>query len=238
MPADRAVCDPAGGRVSARAAASTLYDISRPISPAIAVWPGDQTFQVRWTMRLAAGDACNVAAVTMSVHTGTHADAPYHFDEQGAAIADVPLEPYVGPATVVEAAGGSIDVDILDGLDLARIRRVLFKTGASGLPESQWDTGFAYLTERAARRLADCGVLLVGTDAPSVDPHDSRTLAAHRTLARGGVAILESLHLAAVPPGEYDLMALPLRLVGLDASPVRAVLRPLAAPDARDLKGV
>ena len=214
--------------------AVTLYDISRPVSPAIAVWPGDQAFHMRWTMRLASGDSCNVAAVTMSVHTGTHADAPYHFDEHGAAIADVPLEPYLGPATVVEAgAGGSIDGDTLRALDLARIRRVLFKTRASGLPESQWDTGFAFLTERAAQHLADSGLLLVGTDAPSVDAHDSKTLAAHRALARGGVAILESLHLAAVPPGEYELIALPLRLAGLDASPVRAVLRPLAAQNAR-----
>lgn len=216
-----------------------LYDISRPVSPAIAVWPGDQAFQMRWTMRLDAGDSCNVAAVTMSVHTGTHADAPYHFDDRGSAITSVSLEPYLGPATVVEIrAGDAIDLTDLQGLALTGVRRILFKTKASGLPESQWDTAYVYLTERAAQHLADHSVLLVGTDAPSVDAHDSKTLAAHRALARGGVALLESLHLAAVPPGEYELIALPLRLVGLDASPVRAVLRPLAGRDARDIKGV
>lgn len=216
-----------------------LYDISRPVSPGIAVWPGDQAFQARWTMRVDAGDACNVAAVTMSVHTGTHADAPYHFDDLGAAIADVSLDAYVGPATVVEAgARGTIDVDDLQALDFARIRRILFKTKTSRLDASQWDFAYAYLTERAARWVADRGLLLVGTDAPSVDPSDSKTLMAHKLLAAGRVAILESLSLAAVPPGEYELIALPLRLVGLDASPVRAILRTIAAEGAQDLKGV
>ncbi|MDQ7858909.1 MAG: cyclase family protein [Armatimonadota bacterium] len=204
-----------------------LYDISRPVSSGTAVWPGDQQFEPRWTMHQESGHSVTVAAVTMSVHTGTHADAPFHFDPDGRPIGAVALEPYLGPAVVVEVHTPHIGLAEVEAMGLAGFRRVLFKTRASAVPASEWDTEFPYLTEQAAQWLADQGMLLVGTDAPSVDAFSSRALLAHKALARGGVAILEWLDLAAVPPGAYELIAIPLKLVGLDASPVRAVLRPL-----------
>jgi arylformamidase len=203
-----------------------LYDISRSISPATAVWPGDEPFSSEWSMSLDRGDSVNVAAIHMSVHTATHADAPLHFLRDGESIDRVDLDKFVGPALVVEV--GDVDfigLEHVQDLDLQRDRRLLFKTSASSLPDDRWPESFAYLSEEAADYLGAKGVELVGMDTPSVDSFDSKSLSTHKILLEHQVVILENLVLRDVPAGRYELIALPLKLVGLDASPVRAVLR-------------
>ena len=175
--------------------------------------------------RIADGDAVNVSALTLSTHAGTHADAPYHYAENGARLADVPLDVHIGSATLIEVeTDGEILPSHLADVDLSRVERLLVRTSASAQPDDVWHDDFAYLSVAAAELLGTHGVRLFGTDAASVDPMQSKTLDAHRALLRGGVYILESLQLRNVPPGEYELIALPLK-VALDGSPVRAVLR-------------
>ncbi len=171
-----------------------------------------------------------MAEIALSVHLGTHADGPAHTADGPAPIGRVPLERYIGPAVVVHAPGAAaLEESLLDGLDLARTPRVLFRSrrGALGAPGEDplaFPREFAALTPALARRLVAAGARLVGTDAPSVDPADSTALEVHGILAAGDVAILENLLLDDVAPGEYTLVALPLRLMEADSSPVRAVL--------------
>ena len=203
----------------------TIYDITIPISPPLAVWPGDIQYKFALGMSISGGDSVNVGAVTMSVHTGTHADAPYHFEDNGAGIDAVSLEAYIGPALVIDAAGREfIGPDVFAGLDLNETPRVLLKTGAwtdySVFPEY-----IPTLTEEATAFLASQGIRLFGVDVPSVDVLDSKTLPIHHLLNSTNIRILESLNLHRVPPGVYELIALPLRFVGADGSPVRAILR-------------
>ena len=202
-----------------------IYDISRAISPKIAIWPGDQPFKQRWTMRIAEGAAVNVAVITLSTHTGTHVDAPLHVDDTGLDVAQLPLEALLGPAVVIDVQGAErITLEHVAGIDLQRMPRLVFKTGVSELPDDRWPERFPPIDPELAEHLGRQGVVLVGTDAPSVDPADSKTLETHKILAHYKIVNLESLQLREVPPGEYELIALPLKLYGLDASPVRAVL--------------
>ncbi len=203
-----------------------IYDISQTLQEGMGVWPGDQKYRVRWTMRLESGDSCNVSALTMSAHTGTHLDAPYHFDKVGCDIAAVALSHYVGPARVVQLETGAAITELaLEGLDWKGVTRVLFRTRASALPEGRFERNFAHISEDAAEFLGNLGLLLVGTDAPSVDAFDSKDMASHKVLLKHGVSILEGVRLGHVPPGDYELICLPLKLAGLDGSPVRAILR-------------
>lgn len=205
-----------------------IYDITRPITPTLAGWPGDTRFSSRWVMRMADGDSVNVSALTMSTHLGTHADAPYHFAEDGERLGQMPLDAYMGPAQVVELdLVGPILPGHLAHLDLTTVERLLVKTPASLRPDDRWDDDFAYLSMETAGLLGRAGVRLFGTDAPSVDFVSSKTLDAHHALHQGRVAILEGLMLAHVPPGRYELIALPLK-VALDGGPLRAVLRAAA----------
>ena len=203
-----------------------LYDVTRPLVAGMPVWPGDAACEVAWTAHLGAESATNTAALRMSAHTGTHADGPYHVLPHGARIGAAPLDAYLGAARVVAAEGR----ETLDGRWMARVlaegapERLLVRTGAWTDPGA-FPTRFAALDEDAARMLADAGVRLFGTDAPSVDPFDSAGLPAHRVLLGAGMGILENLLLDDVPPGDYELIALPLRLEEADASPVRAILR-------------
>jgi arylformamidase len=201
-----------------------IHDISQPLGTGTPVWPGDQPVRLDWTMSRARGDSVNVAALTLSVHAGTHADGPRHCDDAGARPAELDLAPFLGPALLVDGRGReSLDLDAVEGIDLERAERILFRTRATA-DTAAFPLRFAALTPGLARRLGDAGIRLVGTDAPSVDPFDSKTLTAHRALTAGGVAILENLVLDGVGPGRYTLVALPLRLVEADSSPVRAVL--------------
>jgi arylformamidase len=204
-----------------------LYDISPTVHPEIPVWPGDTPFQARLTKLIAEGSSVNVTAITTTPHLGAHADAPFHTEPRGEGIAEIPLERYLGPCRVVKVpAAPLIEPRHVEGIDLASPSRLLFRSDSvrdrHGFPER-----FTALSPELAALLGERGVLLVGMDTPSVDPFDSKDLPAHHALARGGVAILEGLLLDGVPEGIYELIALPLKLAGLDASPIRAVLRSL-----------
>jgi arylformamidase len=203
-----------------------IFDISQTLCPEIANWPGDPEFRPRWTMRIGEGGASNVSAVDMCVHTGTHVDAPLHLDNAGCDIAGVPLDPFIGPARVLAIPSEkSIRISDLSALDWTNVKRILFKTRSRYLPEHLFDENFVFLEENAAGFLAGKGIRLVGTDAPSVDDFRSADLPSHRILLQNGIVILEGARLEHVPPGDYELVCLPLKLAGLDGSPVRAILR-------------
>ncbi len=176
-------------------------------------WPGDVPFSWRTTASLAEGSHYESSSFTMSSHLGTHADAPSHVIEGGAGAGSLRLERFLGPARVVDLPGrGEIGADALPARALGA-GRILFRTG-----------GLSFLSPLAAVRLAERGARLVGTDAASVDPDDAEDLPVHRALLERGVLLLENLDLSSVEPGDYTLIALPLRLTDLDAAPVRAVL--------------
>jgi arylformamidase len=201
-----------------------IIDISQPLSPATAVWPGDQPFTLDWTLRQDRGDSVNVSALTLSVHTGTHVDAGYHVLSAGARAAELPLEQFFGPAVVVDAVDLPVlDERVLERFDATRVSRVLFRT-RKRIDPGEFPLDFVAPTVELARRLVAAGIRLIGTDAPSMDAHDSKTLDAHRVFLEAGVAILENLVLSDVDPGDYTLVALPLKLIDADGSPVRAVL--------------
>jgi len=201
-----------------------IIDISQPVGDTIAVWPGDRPFQLDWSMSLAAGDSVNVAAIALSVHTGTHLDGFRHVSDTGATAAELPLDACIGPVRVVDALGQSrLGPGLLDGIDPHRTPRVLFRTRAA-IAAEEFPAEFAWLDPDLARRLVWDGFRLVGTDAPSIDPLESTDLTAHHLLAAGGVVNLENAVLTGVVPGDYILVALPLKLTGADSSPVRAVL--------------
>jgi arylformamidase len=207
-----------------------IWDISEPIEPRTAVFPGDTPFSAQWIMHLDRGDSCTVSAVTMSPHCGSHADAPSHFVAGGADIARVPLEPYVGPCRLADVRGeGAPPFIALESLEAAlhgRVERLLLRTNRSH-DHRRFDPGFTALGPAAARRLAAAGLRLVGIDTPSMDTAAAKDLATHRILAEAGIALLENLDLSAPPAGDYELIALPLRIAGGDSSPVRAILREL-----------
>ncbi|HEX9750871.1 MAG TPA: cyclase family protein [candidate division Zixibacteria bacterium] len=201
-----------------------IIDISQKLETGIAVWPGDTAFETFWVMQMGKGDACNVGSVTMSLHTGTHADAPLHFLSDGGSPVDADLTPYIGDVYVLDCAGvRELDRRAIGKLGQRTVKRVLFKTGTASA--TRFGDDFASFTAEAARLLMDRGVILVGIDTPSVDRADSKTLDAHKVFASAGAAILENLSLGHVAEGHYELIALPLKLAGMDASPVRAILR-------------
>ncbi|MGU7772206.1 arylformamidase [Burkholderia sp. MR1-5-21] len=206
----------------------TLWDISPPVAPATPVWPGDTPVTVERVWRMEAGSPVNVARLTLSPHTGAHTDAPLHYDADGAPIGEVPLETYLGPCRVIHCIGASPVVtpaDVAAALDGVP-PRVLLRTYAQA-PVAHWDPDFCAVAPATIDLLAECGVKLIGIDTPSLDPQESKTMDAHHRVRAHRMAILEGIVLDDVPPGDYELIALPLKLATLDASPVRAVLRAL-----------
>jgi arylformamidase len=201
-----------------------IYDISIPLCGAVASWPGDAPFETHWTMRRSEGATVNVSQIRMSVHSGTHTDAPYHFLDDGKTIDGLALEPYMGPARVIDVRNRPrIRRADLEAIDLEGTPRVLFRTDAwtdhSAFPQS-----IPVMDTDVPDMLAANGVVLIGVDVPSVDALDSKDLPVHHALGAHGICILESLSLAHIAAGSYRLIALPLNLVGSDGSPVRAVL--------------
>jgi arylformamidase len=204
-----------------------LYDLSPTVRPETPVYPGDAPFSTRLTASLAQGDAVNLSTLTTTPHIGSHVDAPFHTEPRGEAIGDLALGPFLGACRVVRVPPVPlIEPHHVEGLDLEGPRRLLFRTD-SVRDRSHFPDRYTALAPDLARLLAERGAVLVGIDTPSVDPLGSETLEAHHALLRGGVAILEGLVLDGVSEGVYELIALPLKLAGLDASPVRAVLRSL-----------
>ncbi len=200
-----------------------MIDITRRIYPGVPVWPGDTPYRFELAWQMAQGASVNVGRITTTTHLGTHLDAPWHYLEEGEALESIPLSLLIGPCQVVDARGQeALTVAFLRGVPLAE--RTLFYTGQPNDWASFPQTFMPVLPEAAAY-LAAQGVRLFGTDAPSVDPLDSKELPGHKALAQGGIYILEGLALEGVAPGRYELIALPLSLEGADAAPVRAVLR-------------
>jgi arylformamidase len=202
-----------------------VIDISRGLTARLAVWPGDQPFASTWTMRIDTGSTVNLSSVQFSTHAGTHADAPLHFLDEGASISEIPLLQFVGPCLIIDIQQATkITTAHVVINDKSRIPRLLFKTRHSAVSDTHWDPALVPITPSAVDRMAEQDVVLIGTDAPSVDPVESKSLDAHKALARHGIVNLENLSLQDVAPGLYFLVALPLKLPGLEAAPVRAVL--------------
>lgn len=204
-----------------------LYDISRAIHTEMAVWPGDPAFELRRVGKIADGSAVNVSALNMGAHTGTHVDAPYHFEDDAATLDGVDLSVYWGPAQVVTVSkqAGPLTPADFAGYDLGRAPRLLIHSPNSEADPNVFPSGFVHPGPELADYLGGLGVVLYGADAPSMDPQDSKDLAGHHALQRNNILILEGLDLSGVPDGVYELVALPLKLVDGDGSPVRAVLR-------------
>ena len=204
-----------------------LWDISPPVHAGSPVFPGDVAYSQGWSARIGPGCPVNVSTLTLSPHSGAHADAPLHYDAAGAAIGDVALEPYLGRCRVIHAIGRGplIEWQHLEHALADLPPRVLLRTYARQ-PEA-WDPDLAAFAPQTVERLADLGVLLIGIDTASIDPADSKALPSHQVIRRRNLRVLENLRLDAVPEGDYELIALPLKLMNADASPVPAVLRPL-----------
>ncbi len=204
-----------------------LYDISRTISPELAVWPGDAPFSFEQVSSIRQGASVNLTTLILSAHTGSHADAPWHFSDEGQHPADLRIDPYIGTAHVVTISRqrGGIEPSDFDGHDLSGVRRLLIHTWVSELPDSAWPEDFPYPTPELVDWLAERGLLLLGVDTPSVDRFDDSQLVCHHRLYEHGIATLESLLLSGVPDGVYELVALPLKIAGICGSPVRAILR-------------
>lgn len=202
-----------------------LLDISRPLTAKTEPWPGDTPFTSELTWRL--GDdssAVNVCAFRASTHIGSHVDAPWHFLADGARVHELPLEAFVGPARVIDALGAKHLIPASEAIlrQLEGAERALFRT-RDRLDALRFERGFAGLDPALAEELVRRRVKLFGTDAPSTDTLEG--LPSHKVLARGGCQIVEWLDLTRAAPGDYEFIGLPLRLEGLDASPIRAVLR-------------
>ena len=211
------------------ARSARIWDISPPVNAASPVFPGDAPFALQWAARIGPGCPVNISTLTLSPHTGAHADAPLHYDDEGAAIGEVALEPYLGHCRVVHAIGYG---PLVQWAHIAHALhelppRVLVRTYAR-MPQGHFDSALPAYAPDTVSRLADLGVLLIGIDSASIDPADSKLLPSHQLIRQRGLRVLENLLLDAVPEGDYELIALPLKLSTACASPVRAVLRELS----------
>jgi arylformamidase len=205
-----------------------LWDVSPPVDAQAPVFPGDTAYRQARAAEIAPGCPVNVSAITMSPHVGAHADAPLHYDPQGVAVGLLGLEPYLGRCRVIHA------IDVRPLIRVAHLEhalvdlppRVLIRTYRR-FPVDRFDDNLTAIDPAAVHELADRGVQLIGLDSASLDPADSKVLPSHQAVRARGLRVLENLLLDDVPEGDYELIALPLKLMTADASPVRAVLREL-----------
>ncbi len=203
-----------------------MIDITRPVGTRTAEWPGDTPFSIDWTLHVWRGDNVSVSRILMSPHVGTHADAPAHYRSGGATTGDFDLTAFIGPVRVIDARGSDhVNVSLVEERGAIGCPRVLVRV-LDVVRVDEFVRDFPALALEAAEALVDGGLRLYGTDAPSVDPMDSTRMNAHRALGAAGIPILENLDLTEVEPGDYDLLALPLKLEAAEAAPVRAVLLP------------
>ncbi|MFL6837726.1 MAG: arylformamidase [Bradyrhizobium sp.] len=207
----------------------SLIDISPPLRIGMASFPGDAAYRVAQTFTIGPDCPVNVGSIAMSAHCGAHADAPLHYDAEGAGIDRLDLRDFIGPARVIHARGkgplcGFDEISsALDGAPPRLLFRLMDRIDAM-----VWPAGFRALAAETVERLAQRGTRLIGVDVPSVDPETSKDLPSHIACNRHDIRIVENLVLADVEPGDYELIALPLKLEGLDAAPLRAVLRRLS----------
>jgi arylformamidase len=207
-----------------------IYDITPPITSCLQVWPGDTPPTREVLLDMQRGDNITLSTLRATVHLGAHADAPSHYARTAAAIHERSLTYYLGPAQVVRvAAARATRVTAEMVARPLRALRVLIATSTFPDPE-HFNTDFAALSPALVECLYEQGVKLIGIDTPSVDLFDSKDLPSHQMFLKHDMAILEGLALQDVPEGVYELIALPLRLVGFDASPVRAILRTIGEP--------
>ncbi len=221
----------------------TLWDISPPVHAASPVFPGDTAYTQQWVAQIGPGCPVNVCAITLSPHTGAHADAPLHYDPAGAAVGALDLDAFLGPCRVVHAIGCGPLVrpeHLAHALGNAAPGRAAPAGWANRplpprvlvrvyerQPADRFDDALPAFAPETVALLAARGVVLIGIDSASVDPADSKSLESHQVLRHHGLRVLENLLLDEVPEGDYELIALPLKLTTADASPVRAVLRAL-----------
>ncbi|MGM7724542.1 arylformamidase [Metabacillus sp. Hm71] len=200
-------------------------DISQPLDEKVPVWPGDTPFSNKLITNIEESGSVNVGQINMSTHTGTHIDAPFHFDNEGKKVIDLDVNIYIGKAKVIHLPNIScIGVKELSSLDLNGVVRLLIRTDA-WKDRQKFPQTIPYIQPELSKYLSEVGIRLLGLDLPSADPLDSKELSAHHQLAAHGIHILEGLVLANVLPGDYEMAALPLPLVEGDGSPVRAVLK-------------
>ncbi len=204
-----------------------IYDISRRLAVDTVVWPGDAPVELTKNASISAGESVNLGSISLSLHSGAHIDAPFHYSSDGATIDKLTLEPFVGPAHVLHIPNKeTITVADVLYLNFAVAKRLIIRT-------DRWKEGESFpakiplVSHELIKYLGEAGVLLLGVDVPSVDQITSKDLPNHNALGAWGIQILESLNLVGVPEGIYELIALPLKIIGADGSPVRAILRAL-----------
>jgi arylformamidase len=204
-----------------------LIDVSVPLDASLASYPNNLPFSLEATKRLARGDSSNVSAIHMSAHTGTHVDAPRHFYDHASGTDALPLDMLIGRVRVIEVRSrAGITADDLSGIDLSEEVRLLIKTQNSrlwGHPEFHAD--YVGVTESGAKFLVDHGIKVVGVDYLSVEVFKTPGAPAHHVLLGAGTIVIEGLDLSDVDPGVYELLCLPLKVVGSDGAPARVVLR-------------
>ena len=209
--------------------ASDWIDVSVTLKTGMVTWPGDPPVRISHALSMERGDPSTVSLLEMGAHTGTHMDAPAHFVRGGTGIGDIPLDASIGPARVIPIRDRtSIEPGELEGHAIRPGERVLFRTHNS---EHCWDTDafvedFVYVSEAAAEYLAGRQVRLVGVDYLSVGGFHADGVKIHRTLLNAGIWIIEGLNLKEVSPGPVDLVCLPLKILGGDGAPARALVRP------------
>ncbi len=207
-----------------------LIDISIPVSAATPEWPGDTPFSCGWKAKRSDGESINLSEFSTSPHVGTHADAPLHVEDGWAGSEALPLAAFMGTAYVLNAGQASATLSlewVQEQFAGEAPERLLLQTGQS-IATGTFPDSWPVLSPDAVRWLVKGGTRLVGTDAPSVDERESKALENHHELFVRGAYILENLSLGGVTPGWYELLAAPIKIVGLDAAPVRAVLRKLS----------
>lgn len=213
------------------------FDVTVPIASGTPPWPGDTAMDCRWTLRMADGESVNLSAITTSPHVGTHADAPLHVRDGGRPSDAIPTAPFSGFAHVVDVRDltGAISLEVLQSrlvpgdtlqqTDATRaLTRLLLRTGIS-VAAGRFPEAWPWLTPEAIATLAARGLVLLGTDAPSVDERHSKTLDSHHACFDNGAWVLENLDLRDVAPGRYEMRGLPMAVQGVDAAPVRVLLR-------------
>jgi arylformamidase len=206
-----------------------ILDISVPVSPGMPVWPGDPPVELERYRSISAGDDCNVSRICCSVHSGTHVDAPEHFIDNALTVEDMSLDTLIGTAQVIEVpADGAIEPDFLESVPLPHgTVRLLFKTRNSELwrqPDHNFHSNYVALSPQSAAWIVDRGIRLVGVDYLSVQLFSDSEPLTHRKLLAAGIVVVEGLNLQGVRPGSYRMICLPLKLVGSDGAPARAVL--------------
>lgn len=208
--------------------APVIHDVSIPLQPGVTTWPGDVDFEMRDEMRISAGGECNVTSICMSAHTATHVDAPWHFVDDGSTVEALDLSTLIGPATVVDLGDASVVTpEVLVAAGVApKTERLLLRTKNSESwhdARADFKRDYVALDAEAARWVVESGIRLIGVDYLSVqrfdDPPDT-----HEILLRSSVVIVEGLDLSGVGAGRYRLVCLPLKIVGSDGAPARAVL--------------